>query len=324
MHDLAIIIVSTNEASWLRPCLTSLFQHSGPLSLDVVVVDNESSDGTRELVEREFPDVRVVSCRNRGFPHANNRALMTCDARYMLFLNPDTEVVHGTFAGLVELLDCRPTIGLAGVRQLTPDGALYPTIRRFPSALRALGEAFASERLPARRGALGELELTSLGERDLRPSAYENETPCDWTTGSFMVARREAIESAGYLDERFFLYADEPDLCYRIKRSGWQVVHMPQMTIVHHAGKVGVNSKVEAQTAFSKLLYARKHLSLPHRAAFVAALLLRYSLRAILGGTDRSVASDKRAASRRAFLTLLGLRAPPYGKPPATAVAPRD
>ena len=93
--DLAVVIVSTNEARWLPPCLTSVFAHAGDISLDVVVADNDSVDGTRELVESDFPDARVVTCRNHGFGHANNRGLETTSARYVLFLNPDTEILDG-------------------------------------------------------------------------------------------------------------------------------------------------------------------------------------------------------------------------------------
>ena len=102
MHDLAIITVSTNEAQWIRPCLRTVFTHIGDVSVDVVVVDNESTDRTADLVAAEFPDARVVWSRNHGFSHGNNRALMTCNARYVLFLNPDTEILEGTFADLVE------------------------------------------------------------------------------------------------------------------------------------------------------------------------------------------------------------------------------
>ena len=95
VDDLAIITVSTNESQWLRPCLSTVFAHTGGASVDVVVVDNESSDGTADLVAAEFPDARVVWSRNLGFGHANNRGVMTCNARYILFLNPDTEIRRG-------------------------------------------------------------------------------------------------------------------------------------------------------------------------------------------------------------------------------------
>ena len=150
MNDLAIVIVSTNEAHWLPPCLSSIFAHAGDISLDVVVAENESTDGTRELVENEFPEARVVPCRNRGFSHANNQGWLSCKARYALFLNPDTEVLAGTFADLVSSMDECPTKRLAGVKQIGADGTLQPTIRRFPSVTTALGEALGSERWPAR------------------------------------------------------------------------------------------------------------------------------------------------------------------------------
>src|SRR4051812_17771450 len=132
MDDLAIITVSTNEAHWLRPCLTTVFERLGDLRADVVVVDNDSSDGTPDLVATEFPAARVVHSRNHGFPHASIRALMPGDAAYVLFLTPDTEIVEGTFEELVRAMDERPTVGLIGVRQLNGQGRLHPTIRRFP------------------------------------------------------------------------------------------------------------------------------------------------------------------------------------------------
>jgi hypothetical protein len=93
MHDLAIVVVSTNEAQWLHTCLSTVFEHAGSIDIDVVVADYESTDGTRELVETEFPAVRVVTCENRCFAHANNRGALTANARYVLFLNPDTEIL---------------------------------------------------------------------------------------------------------------------------------------------------------------------------------------------------------------------------------------
>ena len=158
MHDLAIILVSTNEAHWLEPALQTVFEHAGGAKLDVVVVDNSSTDGTRELVETQFPMARVVRSVNRGFAHANNQGAVTCSARYTLFLNPDTEILDGTFGELVAELDARPEVGLVGVRQLTGDGTLWPTIRRFPIDLAVarsragLGEVAAGSPLGRRSG----------------------------------------------------------------------------------------------------------------------------------------------------------------------------
>src|SRR5205085_7432366 len=136
-----VIVVSTDQAHWLPRCLPTVYEHAGALSLDVVVVDNGSTRETRDLVQRDFPDVRVVVCANRGFANANNEALRSVAARYVLFLNPDTELLEGTLAELLAELDRRPQVGLAGVRQLGADGSVLPTMRRFPSVRRAFGDA---------------------------------------------------------------------------------------------------------------------------------------------------------------------------------------
>ena len=242
MDDLAVIVVSYNSADWLPACLESVIAHGEGLKLDLVVVDSGSTDETAELVTSKFPTARLVQCENHGFGHANNRGLMTTDARYLLFLNPDTEVRDGTFVELLSAMDRRPGVGAAGVRQLTPDGEVFPTIRRFPSVRRSFFEAVGSERLP--------LRSSSLGERELDLSLYDQEIPCDWTSGSFLLARREALDSAGLFDERFFLYSEETDLCFRIKQAGWEIVHLPFFTIVHHADKAGWDPTVYAQETY--------------------------------------------------------------------------
>jgi GT2 family glycosyltransferase len=315
MDDLAVIVVSTNEADWLRACLPTVFASAGDLDLDVVVVDNGAGDGTRELVEAAFPGARVVASDNHGFPHANNRALMTIDARHVLFLNPDTEIVEGSLADLVGRMDANPEIGLAGCRQVAADGSLWPSMRRFPTAMGALGEALLSERWPWRPA--------WAGMRELHLDRYAGEFDLDWTSGSFMLVRREALESAGWMDERMFLYSDEVDLAFRIKQAGWSVRHLPQMQIIHHAGKMGFNVRGYAQFAYAHRVYARKHLSPLHRAAFAGALATNYGLRAVgfrLLGSD----PDAPKAMRRALRVILGRDgAAPYEPPPVMAVRPR-
>ena len=314
MDDLAVIVVSTNEGQWLRPCLSSVLSHQGDCRLDLVVVDNESTDDTRTVVAA-FPAARIVPSRNRGFAHANNRGLMTTDARYVLFLNPDTEIRSGTFEELVHALDHRSEVGLAGVVQLDSDGQIYPTIRRFPNALRALGGAFGAEHLPIRPKWLLEREL------DLKQ--YQREADCDWTSGSFMFARREALESAGFMDERFFIYSEEPDLCLRLKGAGWQIRHLPQMTIVHHAGKAGIRPRMSAQDTYTRIQLARKHFSPAHRMAYEVALALGYLVRAI-APDGREASSGRRAGAQAALRVLLGIDGPPFGAPPRQAVAGRS
>ena len=315
MNDLAIIVVSTNEADWLRPCLTSVFEHAGSADLDVVVANNMSTDETEELVRDEFPKARMVLCENRGFAYANNRALMTTDARYTLLLNPDTEVLDGTFEDLVAALDALPHVGVAGVRQLTVDDDVYPTMRRFPNALRALGEALGSERFP--------FKVSWLGERVLDMDRYDEEFTADWTAGSFIVFRREALDSAGLLDERFFMYAEEVDLCLRVKKAGWAVHHLPVMTIRHSFDRSRYDPLREAQRAYACRHYATKNFSPVHAALYVAAVALRYALRSVVPGNAR-LRPQRRKGSRIGVAALLGLRPPPYREQPAQAVATRS
>jgi GT2 family glycosyltransferase len=305
--DLAVIIVSHHDERWLEPCLRTVFAHAGGVRIDVVVVDNGGGQA-REVVATRFPLARVIASENRGFAHANNRAWMSCDAHYVLFLNPDTEVVDGTFAELLAELEARPDVGLAGVRQTGPDGTLFPSIRYFPSVSRAVGEALASERWPVR--------WRWSGERELEPSCYEREFACDWTSGSFMLVRRAALLSAGLLDERFFLYAEEPDLCLRIKRAGWSVRHLPTMTIIHHGGgERAVRPKLLAQQAFARRLYAYKHFGAIRRTAYLTAVGAGYGIRAAIAG-----GGERRHASRLALRTLTGRAEPPFGPSPRTAI----
>jgi GT2 family glycosyltransferase len=278
VDDLAIITISTNESHWIQALLPTVFDHIGEISADVVVVDNDSHDGVADLVADQFPEARTVWSANHGFGHANNRALMTCNARYVLFLNPDTEITDGTFAGLVAMMDARPTVGLVGCRQIINEaGELCPTAYYFPNAARALGDALSAGRLPWRP--------RWLSERELDEQRYDQEFPCDWTTGSFMLVRREALESAGWFDERFFMYAEETDLCRRVKTAGWEIL--------------------------TRLMYARKHFSPGHRAIYSGAVLLRHVLRAGYSGTGE-LGQQKREASRTVVATVLGRRPVPY------------
>ncbi len=313
LADLAVIVVSHNSVGWLGPCLRSVYAHAGAATLDVVVVDNDSSDGSAELVESSFPHARVVRSPNRGFGYANNRGIERTDARYLLLLNPDTEVADGSFGELVGLLDARPQVGLVGVRQHRADGMLSPTIRRFPSLSRALGEALFSERWP--------VHPPWAGERVLDPAQYEREGECDWTSGSFMLARREALLSGGLLDERFFLYSEEPDLCARIKRAGWQIRHVPQMTIVHHAGNRRVRPRMVAQDAYARKQYARKHFGTAYGDLYISAWGLHHVIRALSARAAGDEAGAQRDGAIRALRALAGRAEPPFDTPHPTAVS---
>jgi GT2 family glycosyltransferase len=302
MHDLCAIVVSHNGKGWLDAALSSLYDHAEGIDLDLVVVDN-GADGSADYVAERFPAARTLRCANHGFGHANNRGLETADARYVLFLNPDTEFLVGDLGDLLAALDRRPAVGLAGVRQVESDGSTAPSIRRLPASRHAFAEALGVERLPGLR--------QILGERELDQRLYARETPCGWTSGSFMLARAEALAASGGFDERFFLFSEETDLCQRISAAGWQVMHMPGLTIRHYEAQ-GVDPRLEAQSAYSRLQYARKHLTRP--LVYRCALALRYGLRAWRGGA-------RGAAARRALRTVVR-PSPPFGELQAPPQAP--
>jgi GT2 family glycosyltransferase len=312
VDDLAVIVVSHDQERFLPRCLSTLLEHARGLSLDLVVVDNSASGAARELVERDFPQARAISSENRGFAHACNLAAATCDAPWLLFLNPDTEVIKGSLAELAAGLPAET--GIAGVRQLDDSGALIPTMRLFPSASRAVGDSLGLERIPRRPD--------WLGERELRLERYESEFEGDWTIGSFMLVRREAFDAVGGFDLRFFLYSEEVDLCLRVGRAGWKIVHSPAVTILHHGNADRpADARLQTQLAWSQLQYADKNLAALSRPVFRGALLLRYGLRSLHGEKRR------REAARAATKLLLGRRPPPFesrrpAPPPVERLAP--
>jgi N-acetylglucosaminyl-diphospho-decaprenol L-rhamnosyltransferase len=298
MHDLAIVITSLNEARWLEPCLRSLHAHSGGADVQFIIVDIESTDGTAELARRECPEATVVRTHNGGFSHANNRGYLASDARYVLFLNPDTEWVEGTLADAVALMDERPEVGVAGCRQLTPSGDVYPTMRRFRTPRRAIAEDLGSEAW-----------APTAGQRVLDLSLYSEEHSPEWTIGSFMLTRREALLSGGCLDERYFLYAEEQDFCRRIRQAGWDIRHLPQITIVHHVGKAGLVPRLEAQRAFALLQFDARWENALSRSVMRTSFAAGYMFR-LIAATVRG-----RWATARALAWGLGVVAGVTGSP---------
>ncbi len=207
IRDLSVVVVSHNARAYIRPALRSLYSHMGPLGFEVVVVDN-GTDGAADEVARHFPDARVLTCPNHGFAHANNVALRTVDARYVLLLNPDTEILEGRLSDLVARLDERPRVGLASVSQVTADGIRWPTIKRYPSPARTFAEAIGATRLvsasfaatptSARRAATGWLV------RSCSSAARRSRAPAGSTSASSSTPRRPtSVSGSGRRDGTF-------------------------------------------------------------------------------------------------------------------------
>jgi GT2 family glycosyltransferase len=303
--DLSVLMVTHGRPELAVLALRSARERLGHASAQWLVVDSGSTDGTPDAVAAAFPDLEVERLPNVGFAAGNNHLLPRATGRYVLLLNPDMELVEGTLGDLVAALDARPEVGAASVLARWPDGRLQQTLRRFPSPARQLGEALFLPRLPG---------LAHLTEEERREALYARETSTDWLVGGFLVVRREAVEQAGGLDERFFLFSEETDWCYRLRRHGWDVRHLPVMTVYHHSGRMA-RPDLFAQNSFSKVLYARKHFSPPRRGAFRSALAARHALRVAALAPAAALRPRLRTrveAERRALAVVLGLAPPPY------------
>lgn len=304
--DLSVIVVTHNGREMALRTLRSAIAGAGGIEVEWLVVDAGSTDGTPEAIEREFDGVRVFRRDNRGFAASNNVGLGAGRGRYFLLLNPDVEIRSGSLGELVAAMDARPTLGLASVLQVAPDGSLQHSIRRFPSPLRSLGEALFAARWRV---------LRTAQELETRSALYTREGHADWLVGAFLIARREAVQAVGPMDERFFLYSEEIDWCYRFWLAGWPVAHLPTMAVTHHLGGRS-RGDLMAQLSHSRLLFAAKHYGGLRSAGIRAGIALGHMARIALHGPISLAEPERRervAAERYGLRVSLGLSRPPLG-----------
>lgn len=225
--DLSIITISTDEREHLERCLPSVRRALEGLRGEQFVVDNGSSDGVSEWVEREYPEVRLLRNERRlGFASNNNRALRGCAGRYVLLLNPDTELRPDTLRTMVDFLDQEPRVGAAACRLENFDGTLQLTCRRFPTLASVLLRWARGEAWWPRSGIL----------RRYLMSDWDHETvrDVDWLLGAFLMVRREVIQQVGPLDPAYDpLYYEDIDWCWRIGSAGYRVTYVPQARAFH-------------------------------------------------------------------------------------------
>jgi GT2 family glycosyltransferase len=305
--DLSIIVVTHNRAELALMTLSSARAAIGNLDVEWIVVDSGSSDGTPDAIASAYPDVLLLRERNIGFAAANNHGLRLARGRYVLLLNPDVETLSGTFEQLVARMDAQLGIGVASVVQTDPDGSLQYSIRRYPSPWLALGEAIAAPRW----GALGRWR-----EEESRTAVYTTEASVDWLVGAFLIARAQALAEVGALDERFFLYSEETDWCYRFHRAGWKVAHLPVMTVIHHSGAVS-RPDLYAQLSYARILFAAKHWGGLRAFAMRAELVLRHAPRFAVSAVLSRIRpgwAERARAERQALAVVLGVAKPPFAR----------
>ncbi|HNT76037.1 MAG TPA: glycosyltransferase family 2 protein [Anaerolineae bacterium] len=233
--DLGIVIVNYNTRALLERCLETVLASVG-VTFQVCVVDNHSPDDSAALVAAKFPQIQLIAnTDNVGYPAANNQGLQrlgfaagACPTapRYALLLNPDTEVPPEAFRKMLDFMAAHPDAGVAGPRLVRPDGSLDLACRRaFPSPEVSLYRLLGLSRLFPQSPRFGRYNLTYLDEHQT--------AEVDSVVGAFMLVRREAIESAGLLDDTFFMYGEDLDWAYRIKAAGWKVYYYPDVTVLH-------------------------------------------------------------------------------------------
>ena len=269
---LSIIIVNYNVKEFLEQSLQAIQKASLHLTVEVIVVDNHSVDGSQEMVRTKFPWVRLIANPdNRGFAVANNQGISSSSGDYVLLLNPDTLVQEDTFTVLVEYLDAHPEIGLAGCKILNPDGTLQLACRRsFPTLKTALPKILGLSSLFPHNRLFARYNLTYLDPDEI--------TDVDAVSGSFMFARREAIDQVGMLDESFFMYGEDLDWCYRFKQQGWGVQYVPLTKIIHYKGESSKLAPFDSYITFYRAmnLFVKKHFS--RRWLFVFDLFIRLGI----------------------------------------------
>jgi len=298
--DVSVIIISFNTQKLLRECLHSVRDYSGGLTVETIVVDNASHDGSPEMVATEFPEVLLLRSKvNLGFGVANNLGIEKATGRYLLLLNSDAFLHPETLPLAVRLMDEHPECGVGGAKQVGRDGAYQPSARKYPNlrdelfVLTGLAHKFPKSKF--------------FGRFDRTWASPDEPCETDWVPGAFAIVRREALDAVGLFDPRFFLYYEEVDLFRRIRHAGYKILYWPQLVVTHIGGESSRSvktmdfSQTGAQVTVwrmrSTLLYYRKH----HGAQALARKWLENALNR-LSAVRNSFSSDpnRKVRGRRA------------------------
>lgn len=228
---LSVIIVNWNTYDFLKACLDSLKSTLENPDCEVIVVDNASSDGSSEMVVREYPRATLIQMMsNGGFSSGNNAGIQVARGRYIVLLNSDTEVRDDALGMMCDYMDQKPRIGALGARLLNFDGSIQMSCRSFPSYRTALFH---------RKSLLTRLFPGNRYSQQYLMTAFNRDEPVevDWVIGACLMTRRETIDEVGLLDDGFFMYAEDVDWCFRMQEAGWTVEYFPQARVMHHYEK---------------------------------------------------------------------------------------
>jgi hypothetical protein len=272
MPEFSVVIVSWNTKQHLLNCISSLANQSG--IKEVIVVDNGSTDGSPEAVEKQFPQVKLIRNKeNLGFAKANNIGMRASTGRYLCLINSDVIVQNGCIEKLAEFMDANPSVGISGPKILNPDGSLRVSCRHFPSIWNNLCQVLGFNKLFPKS--------VFFSEPFMKYWAHDEMRKVDALSGCFWMVRRKALDEVGLLDEDFFFYGEDVDWCRRFHKAGWDVVFYPQAEIIHFGGASSKNAPIRFYLEMQKadLQYWRKHHGRLGQAAYWMIILLRQLVR---------------------------------------------
>ena len=255
--ELSVVIVSYNVSSYLKQALLSVIEAASGIEHEIIVVDNHSSDGSDEMVRREFKMVNlIVSGSNEGFSAACNRGIQAAYGDFILILNPDTVVAPDAFTRALAFMHSHSDAGAAGARLTDNNGVFLPESKRgFPSPLTSLFKFSGLGRLFPGSSLFNAYYLGHLPK--------DKVCRADILTGAFMLIRREALEAAGLFDTDFFLYGEDIDMSWRIRKAGYHNYYLPDVHVIHHKGKSADTALYRSVRHFydAMKIFAVKHLS---------------------------------------------------------------
>jgi len=299
--DLSIIIVSYNVRDLLLACLASLegWLATTNQRVEVIVVDNASSDGSADSVRRRFPATKLIELsHNLGFAAANNRAAAQARGQALVFLNPDTTVAGDAFGLMLNYLHDHTDAGVVGPRIVYPDGTTQPTRRRFPTRRTGFLESTIVQQFWRDNRALRRYYVADRSNDELQE--------VDWLVGACLMVRRETLDSAGLFDERFFMYSEEVEWAHRVREAGWRIVYLPSALIVHHEGGSSRSDLPARQINFdtSKVLLYEKLHGRRVAGALRVFLLGSYLVRAVIEAGKGALGHKRSLRAQRVKLYL--------------------
>jgi GT2 family glycosyltransferase len=294
--DLSIAIVSYNTRRLMLDCLRSVFESTQVIRFEIIVVDNHSTDATVEAVRTSYPMVQIIAnAQNRGFSKAVNQALGVSCGRYLLLLNSDTRLHPHALEHMVTCLDREPDIGAVGCKQRTEDGRMYQSCFPFPSVRdHLIYAAFFRRCAPWLQGALASKQAIDCSQSQ----------DVDWINGACLMVRRDLMKACGGLDEGYFMYFEDIDLCRAIRQKGYRIRHLADADVTHLIGRSGERHREQLNLVweFSRIRYVEKHFSL-----FTRWIMKTWIATGAIARLISTVIGSKSTAQGTAFGTALSI-----------------